>query len=82
VTGWTHLIQEVDLEFDAAVPAATDSSGAYLSAFLVTYLGEADEIELEDGSDSLVVTPFDIDEMEVLPIGMELTVGSARAGRP
>jgi len=81
VTGWTHLIQEIDLAFDAAIPSATDSSGAFLSAFLVTYLGEAEEIELEDGSDSLVVTPFDVDDMEVLPVGVELTVGSTRGAR-
>jgi len=75
ITGWDHLIQELNLTFTGRVPASVDSTGAAPTGFFfVSYLAEGEEIELEDGSDSLVVTPFVSDDMEILPIGLELEV--------
>jgi hypothetical protein len=78
VTGWDHLIQQIDFNFVGWVPTLLDSStgttGPPAGLFLVSYLGEGEEIELADGSDSLVVTPFISTDYEVLPVGMEVAV--------
>ncbi len=76
VTGWDHLIQHVDLAFGASVPAVVDTAtglGAS-SLFLLVYLGAGDEMERQDGSDTLIITPFLSSEYELLPVGMEFTV--------
>lgn len=78
VTGWHHLIQRIDFAFDGVVPAMADSNSAGL--FLVCYLGDGEEVERADGSDSLVVTPFDSGTYQILPVGMEL--GVAPTGGP
>ncbi len=75
VTGWDHLIQPLELTFDAA---AADSAGSRL--FLLCYLGSGERMELASGADSIVITPFISSERQVLPIGMEL--GSAPGGAP
>lgn len=81
VTGFDHLVQEVDLSFTAPVPAgltaAAGDSAASRSLFLVLYLGEGDEVELEAGRDSLVVTPFDVEDTQVLFTGYPLRVAAA-----
>jgi hypothetical protein len=74
VTGWDHLIQHIDFTFDGNIPAYADSSSSPTGLFLVCYLGEGDEIEREDGSDSLIVTPFNSTQYQILPVGMELNV--------
>jgi hypothetical protein len=74
VTGWDHLIQPFDFSFSGTVPAALDSSGAPVGLFLLCYLASGTEIELPDGSDSLVVTPLNSGQYQVLPVGMALTV--------
>jgi len=74
VTGWDHLIQHIDFNFNAAVPAVVDSGGASSGLFLVCYLGSGDRIELPSGADSIVVTPFAPDAYELLPVGLELGV--------
>jgi hypothetical protein len=75
VTGWDHLIQTLELRFDAAVPAVLDSSGAGGGGlFLVCYLGSGDEMERPDGTDTLVVTPFPSEPHRLLPVGLELAV--------
>jgi hypothetical protein len=76
VTGWDHLQQDLDLAFTATVPAATDSTGAAVSLFLLVYLGSGEEIEFEDGSDTLIVTPFVSHQAQVLPSGLVLTIGT------
>jgi hypothetical protein len=73
VTGWDHLIQPLDFSF-TATPAA-DSAGSRL--FLLCYLGSGERLELPSGADSIVITPFVSSEHQVLPVGMELHVGSA-----
>jgi hypothetical protein len=75
VTGWDHLIQEVDLTFTGAIPsAAVDSLGRPIGLFLISYLGAGDEVERADGSDTLIVTPFPSTTYEILPVGLELGV--------
>jgi hypothetical protein len=80
VTGWDHLIQRFDLSFSAWTPGSIDTNGVPAGApsgfFLVSYLGSGEEIELEDGSDSIAVTPFVSTEAEILPVGMPVVVGA------
>jgi hypothetical protein len=77
VTGWDHLIQHIDLSFNAMVPAVLDSasaaSGVPPGVFLLCYLGAGDKIERADGSDTLIVTPFPSSTYQILPVGLELT---------
>lgn len=67
VTGWDHLMQDVSLSFTAQVP---DSAAG--GVFLLLYLGDGEEVRLQDGRDSLVVTPFVSTEKEVLHTGFVL----------
>ncbi len=71
ITGWDHLMQDVNLTFTASVPPAVLTSGGL---FLVLYLGSGDEIELANGEDSLVVTPFVSTDKEILHTGFPLTI--------
>ncbi len=74
VTGWDHLIQHIDLAFTGSAPM--DTSGAPPAGlFLVCYLGSGEEVELQNGQDSLIVTPFPSAQYEILPVGLELSVG-------
>lgn len=74
VTGWDHLIQPVDFNFSAAVPAAGDSSmGPGGGLFLLCYLGSGVKFELPSGADSIIVTPYNSGAYEILPIGMGFT---------
>jgi hypothetical protein len=75
VTGWDHLIQHIDFTFDGHVPAASDSSASTGGLFLLCYLGSGDKVERQDGTDTLIVTPFNSTQYEILPIGMELLIG-------
>lgn len=72
VTGWDHLIQRLDFTFAGTAPATADSNSAGL--FLLFYLGSGVEVELANGTDSVVVTPFPSEAMEILPVGLELGV--------
>lgn len=78
VTGFDHLVQTVDLQFEAPVPAglgtAAGDSAASRSLFLVLYLGDGEEMELPAGRDSLVVTPFDVEDTRTLFCGYPLRV--------
>lgn len=66
VTGWDHLIQNIDFAFSGAVPPSP------YGLFLVCYLADGEEIELGNGADTLIVTPFPSASYEILPVGMEL----------
>lgn len=85
VTGFDHLMQTVDLTFTAPVPAAMLSGGADSLAtrglFLVLYLGEGEEVELPAGRDTLVVTPFAVEDSQVLFCGYPISVGAPAAGQ-
>jgi hypothetical protein len=71
VTGWDHLMQDVDFTFTASVPPEVLTSGGL---FLVLYMGSGDEIELANGEDSLVVTPFISSDREILHTGFPITI--------
>ncbi len=71
VTGWDHLIQNVNLSFTASVPPAVLTSGGL---FLVLYMGSGEEVELANGDDSLVVTPFVSTDKEILHTGFPITI--------
>jgi hypothetical protein len=73
VTGFDHLMQDIDLNFTAQVPQelfAANDRGLYL----LLYMGDGDEIQLQNGRDSLVVTPFVSENVEVLHTGFALDV--------
>lgn len=81
VTGWDHLIQHLDLSFTGTVPGSMAPGGAPTGAFLLVYLGSGQKIERRDGSDTLIVTPFNSTAYQILPIGVTLTLpGNAIAG--
>lgn len=71
-TGFDHLMQDVDLTFTAQVPAAamTGTGGLYL----LLYMGDGDKVERQDGTDTLVVTPFRSTSREILHTGFALNV--------
>ncbi len=77
VTGFDHLQQTINLSFTARVPAAmtatVDSTGRR-GLYLVLYMGSGEEIELQGGRDSVVVTPFRVEETEVLFTGHRLNI--------
>jgi hypothetical protein len=80
ITGWHHLIQPFDAAFSAWVPTGLDSAsggtpGAPVYVYLVSYLGSGEEVELENGMDSVVVTPFASSAMQILPVGLPVAVG-------
>jgi hypothetical protein len=72
VTGFDHLMQDVSLSFTAAVPPPTP--GGPGGVYLVLYMGDGDEIELANGEDSLVVTPFVSTDREVLHTGFAIDI--------
>jgi hypothetical protein len=78
VTGFDHLMQDVNFTFTAQVPAALSTPGAPGGLYLVMYMGEGEEIELQNGADSLVVTPFVSTNQEILHTGFTVNL----AGTP
>lgn len=71
LAGFPQLRRMIPMEFEVTVPASAGApfapgSGPASGLFLVLYMGEGEEIELEDGRDSLVVTPFTTHEDEIL----------------
>ena len=87
VTGWDHLVQEIDLTFDAGVlqPTAADSSVAAAGAgtvastglFLVLYFSDdVEEVELQSGEEIEVVTPVFSTDMDILSTGIEIVPAS------
>jgi hypothetical protein len=77
VTGFDHLMQTIDLNFTAQVPAAMFPGGTgppVGGLYLLLYMGDGDEIQLQNGRDSLVVTPFVSTDQEILHTGFALDV--------
>src|SRR5689334_4594724 len=64
VTGWPHLIQHVDFTFAADVPP----SGTPGSLFLLCYLASGVKVERQDGTDTLLITPYPSGPYQILPI--------------
>ena len=79
VTGWDHLMQDIDFSFAGAVPATVDSAGGSGGLFLLCYLGSGQKVELQDGRDSIIVTPFVSSTYELLPVGMGFTTAGPGA---
>jgi hypothetical protein len=78
VTGFDHLMQDVQLTFTGRVPAEMTASypdsGLTGGLYLLLYLAAGEEIDLPGGRDSLVVTPFLSRDHEILGTGLELQV--------
>ena len=77
VTGWDHLIQHMDFAFTGVVPGTvTDSVGTGPTAglFLVCYLGSGVKVERQDGTDTVIVTPYTSSPYQILPVGLSVTV--------
>lgn len=76
VTGWDHLIQHIDFTFTGTVPATLDSAGVPLGPpaglFLICYMGSGQKLRLANGTDSIVVTPFQSGTYQILPVGLEI----------
>lgn len=69
VTGWDHLIQELQFQFDAsALPTDLGAGGMYV----ILYFGTVDDMELPDGSEVTVIEAADFRESEILPTGVEI----------
>ena len=77
VTGFDHLMQDIELAFTAQVPGELFDN-ANRGLYLILYMGEGDEIRRQDGTDSLVVTPFISSDYEVLHTGFALAVTPPR----
>ena len=76
-TGWDHLIQHMDFAFTGVVPGTvTDSVGTGPTAglFLVCYLGSGVKVERQDGTDTVIVTPYASTPYQILPVGLSVTV--------
>ena len=76
-TGWDHLIQHMDFAFTGLVPGSvTDSVGTGPTAglFLVCYLGSGVKVERQDGTDTVIVTPYASAPYQILPVGLSVTV--------
>ena len=77
VTGWDHLIQPLDLPFAAVAPATvmdTTAANATTGLFFLVYMGSGERIELPSGAESILVTPFNSQQYQILPIGMKLAL--------
>ncbi len=76
VTGFDHLMQDIDLAFTAQVPAAmlSPAPGTMQGLYLVLYMGSGEKLRLQGGRDSVVVTPFVSTQHEVLHTGYALSV--------
>jgi len=76
VTGWDHLIQPIDFSFAAVAPTTVMDSTAVATSglFFLVYMGSGEKIELPSGAESILVTPFNSQQAQVLPIGMKLAL--------
>ncbi|MFN0150271.1 MAG: hypothetical protein ACKVU1_06100 [bacterium] len=82
VTGFDHLIQDVVLIFetggapaDSAAPDSLDpggTPGADDALIIVAYMGDAEEEEMENGEEVLVIDPFLTTERRILSAGFDL----------
>jgi hypothetical protein len=78
VTGFPQLRRDVEFNFETFEPIANPEG-----LFLVLYLGDEEEIELEDGRDSLLITPYLSTEYDILSkgIAVPLAINSDPGGR-
>ncbi|HET6462249.1 MAG TPA: hypothetical protein VFH33_00490 [Candidatus Krumholzibacteria bacterium] len=71
-TGFDHLMQDVDLNFAATIPAGymPGTGGLYL----LLYMGDGEEVERVNNTDTLIVTPFVSTQKEVLHTGFAINI--------
>lgn len=76
ITGFDHLIQETNFEFDVTVPDSSVANGLYL---LVYFSSDVEELEDENGNglDSLSVTPTLSTERDILSAGAPIVAAPA-----
>lgn len=67
VTGFDHLIQDLDFELEAMLPANDGGS-----IFLIFYFGEEQEEEVAPGEIVTFVDPAEFEAEQILPDGFEL----------
>jgi len=83
VTGWDHLIQELDITFDGGLLAATAADSSVSSAgqgavsasglFLLLYFSDdVQEVELRSGEEIEVITPTFSTQRDILSAGIEI----------
>jgi hypothetical protein len=88
VTGFPHLMQDIPLTIDAGLPpptpngAAADSAaaasvGPAVGVFLLVYFGDVEDVELSNGTEVQVVTPWPSEPNEILSTGVELAAGGS-----
>ena len=87
LAGFPQLIRRVDFEISTRVPAFVDGrfdppGGPPRGLFLVLYMGDGEEIELEDGRDSVVVTPFVTRDDHILAKAIALPLAGTGGGAP
>lgn len=70
-TGFDHVMQDVDLDFTAQIPAGATTAGG---CYLLFYMGAGDEVRRVNNTDTLIVTPFISTQKEVLHTGFALNV--------
>lgn len=80
LAGFPQLRRTIDMQFEATVPGFVDGrfdppGGVPRGLFLVLYMGEGEEVEQEDGTDSLVVQPFLTHEDRILAKAIALPFG-------
>jgi hypothetical protein len=81
VTGFDHLMQDVDFSFTAQIPPDlldNPSGGLYL----LLYMGDGDEVRLDDGRDSLLVSPYPTGDREILHTGFPLAIDPPTGSAP
>ncbi len=85
-TGWDHLVQEVDLTFDAGTVQMDASGlapaiGAPTGLFIIFYFAsEVEEVELENGDEIEVVVPLLSRDHPILYAGIEIVPVGAGGG--
>ena len=73
ITGFDHLIHEVDISFDAGIAQQTPQSGL----FLVLYFSDdVEEVEVPGGGEIEIIHPVFSTEMDILSTGLELIPGA------
>jgi hypothetical protein len=76
VTGYPELRREFSFNTTGFVPTDTTLTGPIIGLFLVLYMGDEEEIELADGRDSIVITPFESERYQILHKGIAIPLGT------
>ena len=88
VTGFPHLMQDIPLTINAGLPPPTPNGavadsiaaagvGPATGIFLLVYFGDVEDVELSNGTEVQVVTPWPSEPNEILSAGVELVQGGS-----